>query len=124
MNPVNRVVFCRREYPNKEDLYAAIAQQIKLLLEGGYTIVASKEDKIGDGIAIDYSICGEDSEWPKPFWLMYPEYLAASDEHINGEVANAKKIIASAESTDKLVEGLMKKMNKDKDGNKGGGFDA
>jgi len=125
MNPVNRVVFSRREYPNKEDLYAAIAQQIRILLESGYIIVANKEDEVGDGIAIDYSMVRNDEDWPKPFWLMKNEMIAAADVHIDNEVSNAKTVISTAEHANNFVDNFLKGIKKDDDkGGNNGGFDA
>lgn len=122
MNLVNRIVFSRREYPNKEDLYVAVAQQIRFLLESGYIIVANKEDEIGDGIAIDFSICRNDEDWPKPFWLVKNEMIAAADIHIDNEVKNAKEIITTAETANNIVDSFLKKGGGDK--GSGGGFDA
>ena len=125
MNPVNRVIFSRREYPNKEDLYAAVAQQIRFLLESGYIIVANKEDEVGDGIAIDYSMAKSPEDWPKPFWLVQNEMIAAADEHINNEVRNAKQIIATSENASNFVDNFLGNMKKKDGGDKGnGGFDA
>lgn len=117
MNPVNRIVFSRREYPNKDDLYAAVGQQIRFLLESGYIIVANKEDDVGDGIAIDYSIARDNDDWPRPFWLVQNEMIAAADEHINNEVANAKTIISTSEKANGFVNTFM---NNFKGGNSGG----
>ena len=96
MNPVNRIVFSRREYPDKSELYAAVAQQIRFLLESGYVLVANKEDEVGDGIAIDYVMARHDDDWPRPYWLMKNEMLAAADVHINNEVRDAKNILSTA----------------------------
>ena len=115
MNPVNRIVFSRREYPNKDDLYAAVAQQIRFLLESGYIVVANKEDKVGDGIAIDYSMAKDQEDWPRPFWLVKNEMIAAADAHIDNEVANARNIIDSADQASELVDNFLDKF-------KGNGF--
>jgi hypothetical protein len=126
MNPVNRIVFSRREYPNKDDLYAAVAQQIRFLLESGYIIVANKEDEVGDGIAIDYSFARTNDDWPRPFWLVKNEMIAAADEHINNEVDNAKTILSTSEKANDFVNTFMTNLNGgNKGGNNGGGhFDA
>lgn len=126
MNPVNKVVFSRREYPNKDDLYQAIANQVRILLESGYTLVASKEDEVGDGISIEYSIVKSNNDWPRPFWLVKNEMIAAADEHINNEVTNAQQIIESADNAETLVNKAMTLFNKKKnDGDDGsGGYEA
>lgn len=122
MNPVNRVVFSRREYPNKSDLYEAVFQQIKILLESGYILVANKEDEVGDGIAIDYSISRDEDDWPRPVWLVKNEMIAAANEHINNEVENAKAIINTADKANSIVDTFLE--NFKKKGGNGGNFDA
>lgn len=124
MNPVNRVVFSRREYPTKDELYAAVGQQMRILLESGYVIVATKEDEVGDGIAIDYSMVRNSDDWPRPFWLVKNEMMAAADEHINNEVSNAKTIISTADKANAFVDSFLDNMKKNGGGNDNGGFDA
>lgn len=124
MNPVNRVVLSRREFPNKDDLYAAVAQQIRVLLESGYILVANKQDEMGDSICIDYSIYHTDMDWPRPFWLVENEMMAAANEHIDNEVSNANQIISSADRANAVVDALLRKNKKNNGGNNDGGFDA
>ena len=124
MNPVNKVVLSRREYKDINDLYTAVAQQIRILLESGYIIVAAKDDELGDSIYIEYSIFNEKDSWPRPFWLMKNEMLSAADEHIDNEVSNAKEILATAEHADNIVQKMFgnsagKKGPKGNDGNNG-----
>ena len=125
MNPVNRVVLSRREFKTPEELHKAVANQIMLLLESGYVIVASKEDEVGDGYAIDYSMVRNQDDWPKPFWLVKNEMIAAADVHIDNEVDNAKQIINTADKANKLVDNFLDGFkNNFNGGNNSGGYDA
>lgn len=122
MNPVNTISFSRREFRTDEALHEAISKQIILLLDAGYTIMASVEDEKGGGVLISYSMASGPDDWPKPFWLMQNEMISAADTHIDNEVDNAKQVLDSAQQASDMVKQIMDAMGGD--GGDGGNFDA
>ena len=54
MNPVNRILISRRDFKTDDELYSKVAQQVRLLLEAGYTLVLRDEDVKGGEITIDF----------------------------------------------------------------------
>lgn len=126
MNKVNKIMLTRREYPNKDDLYAAVSQQIRILLESGYVLVVNMVDEKGDCIEIEYSTYHTDADWPRPFWLVENEMMSAANAHIDNEVNKSREIIESADRANSVVEAYLNKIVKKDKGGDGGnnGFDA
>ena len=125
MNKVNNIVLSRRDFKQEDELYAKVSQQIRILLESGYVIVAEDVDEKGGTVVIQYAPKSTEVDLPKPYWLSNSEKLAALNEHINEEVSQARKIIDASNAADEFVSifGDVAKRNTGKGGS-GGNCDA
>ena len=119
MNPVNSVVLSRRDFKSDEELYTKVAQQMRLLLEAGYVLVAEDVDEKGGTIVIQYSPASTEVQSPKPFWLMPDEYVAAADVHMNIEIDKANKVLEASRKADDFISKFTGGGN-----NSNNGFDA
>ena len=120
MNPVNRILISRRDFKTDEELYAKVGQQVRLLLEAGYTLVLRDEDEKGGEITIDFKHTESDL---RPFWLTKQEMTAALNEHMNKEIADAKNVVGAADKADNFLKKLgFDFSDPGDDGNNGGGL--
>lgn len=100
MNPVSNVVISRKDFKTDEELYTKVAQQIRLLLEAGYVIIAEDIEERGGTIVIQYSPADAGKNMPRPYWLLDNECVAAMEVHMNNEVAKARNVLDAAKKAD------------------------
>ena len=103
MNPVSNVVISRKDFKSDEELYLKVFQQIRLLLEAGYVIVAEDVEERGGTIVIQYSPANAGKNMPRPYWLVDNECVAAMEVHMDNEVARAKNVLDAAKKADDLA---------------------
>lgn len=120
MNKVNSVVLSRRDFKQEDELYAKVSQQIRILLESGYVIVAEDVDEKGGTIVIQYSPKSTEVDSPKPYWLVDSEKVVALNEHINEEVAHANEVLKASKAADEFVSIFSDIKNKQGKGGSGG----
>ena len=118
MNIVNRIVLSKRDYASMDELYLKLAQQIRLLLESENTVLIQERDEGKGTFTIDfYPSDGQ----IHPYWLVEDEWKAAVNQHMDLEIAHARKVIQAADATDNFMKklGLDKFLEPD-DSNDGG----
>ena len=103
MNNVSNVVISRKDYKNEDELYQKVAQQIRILLESGYVLIAEDVEPRGGTIVIQYAPKDNESTTPKPFWLLPNEMVSAADTHMTNEVKRARDILTAAEQANSLT---------------------
>lgn len=94
MNKVNTITLTKRDFGTEEELYKALADQLKLLLKSGNQCVVSDVDPKGGKIQISYS---DASREPKPYWLLDLEAAEAQNLHDQIEFEMARLFVESRE---------------------------
>lgn len=122
MNQVSNIIISRKDFKHDEELYDRVAQQIRLLLEAGYVIVAEDVEERGGTIVIQYAPANAGKEFPRPYWLMTNESMAAMDVHVDNEVSRAENILKAAKKAGEFSE-LLDALKGNGEGGSGG-FDA
>lgn len=69
MTQTNMITFKRKDYQNDTLLYAKVAQQIQILMEGGYICTIFDADEKGGSIVIEFEPKNPLLGTPYPFWL-------------------------------------------------------
>lgn len=105
MNNVSSVVISRKDFKTDDELYAKVGQQVRLLLESGYVLVAEDVEEKGGTIVIQFMpSANAEPNTPKPFWLVPNEMLAAMDVHVSNEVKRANAIIEASKMADSFAD--------------------
>lgn len=119
MQPVNTIIYTKKDFGTYNNLYSKVANQIQLLIETGNTIVIRGEATKSDTIYIEYAPQNPILGKPYPYWLLPYEanYVAAYHDKI--EIEKYKQIAAGIEAAEEEI------LNKDDgDENKGTGGKA
>ena len=121
MNPVSNIVISRKDFKKDDELYLKVAEQIRLLLEAGYVIVAEDVEDRGGTIVIQYSPANAGKNMPRPYWLVDNECVAAMEVHMDNEIARARNVLDAAKKADDFANMFSDLTDKDKGS---GGFSA
>lgn len=90
MNKVNQITLSFNSFDSKEELYQAVATQVRTLLITGYNCsLAPKEDSV----QLKFAKADIKAQEPKPYWLLDLEAVQAQVLHAQVEVELAKQTV-------------------------------
>jgi len=109
MNPVNVIIYNKKDFGTDVNLYSKIAQQIQLLMETNNVItIRSDEEKTGV-ICIEYGPRNPSLGYPYPYWLLPQEAIYVAEYHDKLELEKYKNFI---EELDEFENDYNKEKNK------------
>jgi len=80
MANTNSIIFSRRDYSNDTILFAKVAAQIQLLMEGGYICTIFNQSEKDMSIVIEFEPKNPLMGTPYPIWLL-PDEIHALGEY-------------------------------------------
>lgn len=69
MKDVNQLVLCRDDYDSTEELFEAVKNAVRLLLDAGYIMTVRYDEKGLGIISIEYNYADQSYGSHYPYWL-------------------------------------------------------